>query len=198
MTSSRDRRNNKYYKDDKDKKESKPTDRPTDRKLSSDKISKNGTEKEMKLASVIVPKEKAATRDISTIEQNNSKYSTNNRNYESKVKFYEEFLKLKEIEEKDVKLKLPKLITKKEEEQKSNINLEDKYQLGGLVHEKEEFSRPHFNKFDEANRKYNYKKRSFEHENRRPGYNSYNSYNNNWYHSKPVSNSSYWKRNKYY
>jgi hypothetical protein len=82
------------------------------------------------------------------------------------MKYIEEFLKLKEDDEKDnIKNKLPKLFNKQTDQ---TTNLEEKYHIAGLVHEKEDFS--HHDSY-----------RSYTYESRR---NNLSSINN-------------WKRNKY-
>ncbi len=136
---------------------------------------------------------KLSTRDLSDLNtsnidvtpSNNSIYTKNQINHRNSDmnKYVDEFMKIREFEDKDcIKFKLPKLFNKSQEE----MNLEQKYQLGGLVHEKEEFNRQ--NKYEglyHEKRGYDYSRYDRNDNFSNGRYNKRSNYNNNW------------KRNKY-
>lgn len=103
-------------------------------------------------------------------------------------KYYEEFIKLKE-QEQEVKLKLPKLINKQVEENKESKeskDIQEKFQLRGLVHEKEDFRQPVL-KFEEFIKKTSSKKGEYD--------SSKNETNTRGYNRR--ADNSDWNRNKY-
>lgn len=111
-----------------------------------------------------------------------SKYSTNIIQNAQYLKYYEEFIKLKE-KELEIKAKLPKLINKAQTEtqpiEKKDIN--EKYQLGGLVHEKEDFNKNYSKNHDNYSRNNQARKER--------------DYNGNYGRSNYSKDD--WKRNKY-